>query len=318
MEFAIWAEGLRKRYKRHDALSGVNLSASQGTVLGLLGPNGAGKTTTVRILATLLEPDAGHAVVGGFDVRRQPTKVRQVIGLAGQYASVDEVLTGRENLTLLGTLLHLGRRRARERAAELLDAFSLTDVADRPVGTYSGGMRRRLDLAACIIGSPSVLFLDEPTTGLDPNSRMRLWAMIREQVSDGVTALLSTQYLEEADHLADQIVVIDSGCVIAEGTPEQLKRKVGKDRLEVSVAHPGGLSAAVTALTSVGAGAPTVDTHRNSVSIPLQDGIGGFAAAADALLTAGLDVADFKLRRPSLDDVFFSLTGQSAGEREKA
>ena len=318
MESAIWAEGLRKRYKQHDALSGVSLTAAPGTVLGLLGPNGAGKTTTVRILTTLLEPDAGHAVVGGFDVRRQPAQVRQAIGLAGQYVSMDDLLTGRENLVLLGTLLHLGRRRARERAAELLDSFGLADVADRPAGTYSGGMRRRLDLITAIIGSPAVLFLDEPTTGLDPNSRMMLWAMIRSQVSDGVTVLLSTQYLEEADHLADQIVVIDSGSVIAEGTPEQLKRKVGKDRLEVSVADPGGLPAAMTALAPVGAGVPTVDIHRSSISIPLRDGIGGFAAAADALRAAFVDVVDFTLRRPSLDDVFFNLTGNLTEKEEKA
>ncbi|MEU8028943.1 ATP-binding cassette domain-containing protein [Streptomyces sp. NPDC049099] len=309
---AIQADGLRKRYRQHEALTGVDLAVAGGTVLGLLGPNGAGKTTTVRTLATLVEPDEGRAEVAGFDVVRQPHEVRRRIGLAGQYAAVDELLTGRENLVLIGSLLHLGRRAARGRASQLLDRFDLADAADRPVGTYSGGMRRRLDLAVCLVTTPSVLFLDEPTTGLDPVSRMALWSAVRALVADGVTVLLTTQYLDEADALADRIAVVDSGRVIAEGTPDELKRKVGEERLEIVVARPDEVSAAVTALRRISADEPSVDPDSRSVSIVLGDGMTGIANAASALRQEGVEAVDFALRRPTLDDVFVTLTGQSA------
>lgn len=312
MSMAIQADGLRKRYKQHEALSGVDLAVPSGTVFGLLGPNGAGKTTTVRTLATLSEPDGGRAEVAGFDIVRQPREVRRRIGLAGQYAAVDELLTGRENLVLIGRLLHLGRRAAREHATRLLSRFDLTEAADRPAHTYSGGMRRRLDLAVCLVTTPSVLFLDEPTTGLDPVSRMALWTAVRELVADGVTVLLTTQYLDEADALADRIAVVDTGRVIAEGTPDELKRKVGDERLEVEVARPDEVSAAVTALRRMSADEPSVDLERRMVSIALGDGMTGIANAATALREEGVEVVDFALRRPTLDDVFVTLTGQSA------
>ncbi|MEU3448191.1 ATP-binding cassette domain-containing protein [Streptomyces thermolilacinus] len=312
MDMAIRAEGLCKGYGRTQALRGVDLAVPAGTVLGLLGPNGAGKTTTVRTLATLLVPDGGHAEVAGYDVVRQPREVRRRIGLAGQYAAVDELLTGRENLVLIGTLLHLGRRAARERAAELLERFDLTGAGDRPARTYSGGMRRRLDLAACLVARPSVLFLDEPTTGLDPVSRMALWSAVRELVSDGVTVLLTTQYLEEADYLADRIVVVDTGRVIADGTPNELKRKVGEERLEIVVTHPERVAAAVSALRRVTAAEPTVDRDKGVVSIAVAAGMDDIATAAAALRRENVEVADFALRRPTLDDVFVSLTGRSA------
>ncbi|MEU7134381.1 ATP-binding cassette domain-containing protein [Streptomyces sp. NPDC046261] len=309
---AIHAEGLCKRYRRVDALTDINLSVRAGTVLGLLGPNGAGKTTTVQILTTLVTPDGGHARVAGFDIVRRPREVRRRIGLAGQYAAVDEVLTGRENLVLLGSLLHLGRRAARQRADELLDRFELSAVAHRAVGTYSGGLRRRLDLASCLITSPPVLFLDEPTTGLDPVSRMALWKLVRELVDDGVTLLLTTQYLEEADFLADQIVVVDSGRVIADGTPDELKRKVGRERLELTVESPADLGAALTTLRPVLTAEPTVDADKGRLAIQVADGLGDIADVAAALREAGIPVTDFALRRPTLDDVFAHLTGKPA------
>jgi len=314
MDYAIWAEGLRKRYGDHDALTGVDLAVPAGTVLGVLGPNGAGKTTTVRTLATLLRPDSGQAKVAGYDVVTQPREVRRRIGLAGQYAAVDELLTGRENLVLLGTLLRLGRKRARERSTELLERFELTDAADRPTGTYSAAMRRRLDLATCLIADPPVVFLDEPTTGLDPTSRVLLWRMVREQVAIGTTVLLTTQYLEEADQLADSIVVIDAGRVIAEGTPDELKRKIGEEWLEVSVAQPTQRAAALAALARVSVGEPSAAADGGVLTAQLPAGMGAVAAAAAALGDAGVEVVDFALRRPSLDDVFFTLTGKSSGE----
>ena len=310
-DIAVLAEGLQKRYRAHTALHGIDLSVPAGTVLGVLGPNGAGKTTTVRVLATLVQPSGGRATVAGYDVVSQSKEVRRRIGLAGQYAAVDELLTGRENMILLAKLLRFGRRGAARRAAELLDRFELTEAADRTVGTYSGGMRRRLDLATCVIGEPEVLFLDEPTTGLDPNSRAVLWGVVRGLVADGVTILLTTQYLDEADELADRIAVIDAGRVIAEGTPESLKRKVGKERLEVTLARPESLGDAVAALATLGDPQPPVaDEATLKVSVHLAGaGLDELARAAAALRDKGVDTVDFEVRKPTLDDVFFDLTG---------
>ncbi|WP_433893418.1 ATP-binding cassette domain-containing protein [Streptomyces sp. CA-111067] len=316
-DVAIEAEGLRKRYGDHQALDGINLSVPAGTVMGILGPNGAGKTTAVRILATLLEADEGRAVVAGIDVAKDPQQVRRQIGLAGQYAAVDELLTGAENLTLLGKLLRLGRGGAKARAAEMLERFELTDAADREVKTYSGGMRRRLDLAACLLGEPSVLFLDEPTTGLDLTSRMTLWKTVREQVAAGVTVLLTTQYLEEADQFADRIAVIDKGAVIAEGAPDDLKGKVGGERLEVTVADRSAVAEAARVLAKVSVGEPVVTEEDRLVSATIESGIDTIADAAAALREAGIKVTDFAMRRPSLDDVFLSLTGHTTGPTEK-
>ncbi|MFI5775157.1 ATP-binding cassette domain-containing protein [Streptomyces sp. NPDC051658] len=317
METAISAEGLRKRYGDHQALSGIDLSVPAGTILGVLGPNGAGKTTTVRILATLLEPDEGRATVAGYDLATQAREVRAHIGLAGQYAAVDERLTGRENLQLIGVLLHLGRRGAKARAHELLEQFGLVDAADRPAKTYSGGMRRRLDLAASLVARPPVLFLDEPTTGLDLTSRQTLWQMVRDQVAEGVTVLLTTQYLEEADQLADRIAVIDQGTVIAEGTPDQLKRKVGGERLEVSVASVADLAAVARTLSDISPGEPVTDRETRTVSVPLTGGVSTIAAAASGLQRLGIEPEDFAVRRSSLDDVFLALTGKQ-GRTEPA
>ncbi|SDL36925.1 ABC-2 type transport system ATP-binding protein [Lentzea albidocapillata subsp. violacea] len=310
MTQAIEVTGLRKRYRDSEALCGVDLAVPAGTVLGLLGPNGAGKTTTVRVLATLLRPDAGTAKVAGFDVVRSPREVRARIGLAGQYAAVDELLTGAENLVLLGRLLHLGGRGARRRAAELLEQFGLTGAANRPVRTYSGGMRRRLDIASCLVVTPEVLFLDEPTTGLDPASRIELWATVRELVRGGVTLLLTTQYLEEADQLADRVAVIAGGRVIADGTPDELKRKVGGERLEVAV-EPRDVPVALAALARFAA-EPPVAGEGGRISLKLAGTLDGIASAAAALRSAGVDVTDFALRRPSLDDVFLDLIGRRA------
>ncbi|GAB3164176.1 ATP-binding cassette domain-containing protein [Amycolatopsis sp. NPDC004378] len=308
MTAAIETEGLTKRYGSHQALRGVDLHVPAGTVLGVLGRNGAGKTTTVRILSTLLVPDSGRAFVAGLDVVRQQAEVRTRIGLTGQYAAVDDRLTGRENLVLLGTLLHIGRRNARARAAELLAQFDLTDAADRQVRTYSGGMRRRLDLASCLVSRPPVVFLDEPTTGLDPASRAVLWAAIRDQAAAGATVLLTTQYLEEADRLADRVVVIDAGKVVAEGSPEQLKRDVGGEWLEVSVTDPARAREAGEILASLGG---PVEVADGKLSAPVPDGTAGIAAVAGKLHANGIAVLDFALRRPSLDDVFFAITKTS-------
>jgi len=313
-EDAIQAAGLVKRYRGTTALAGVDLRVRAGTVLGLLGPNGAGKTTAVRILATLLPMDAGHATVAGYDVARQPDRVRARIGLAGQYAAVDERLTGRENLVLVGTLYHLGRKRAARRADELLVRFGLADAGDRQARTYSGGMRRRLDLAAAMLASPPVLFLDEPTTGLDPAARLELWQAVRDLVADGTSVLLTTQYLEEADQLADRIAVLAAGQVIAEGTSEQLKRRFGGQRLEITATRPGQLAAAAAALARATVTEPTVEPGAGRVSVPIAGDTAAIAAAAADLAAVGVDLSGFAVRQPTLDEVFFKLTGHGAAE----
>ena len=314
MPTAIRATGLVKRYGDVTALDGVDLDVAEGTVLGLLGPNGAGKTTIVRILTTLLVPDAGSATVAGADVRSDPAGVRSRLGLSGQYAAVDEHLTGFENLDMIGRLYHLGRRRSRERARELLAQFSLTDAADRPTKTYSGGMRRRLDLAGALVAAPPVLFLDEPTTGLDPRSRTEMWGVIQRLVADGTTLLLTTQYLEEADVLADAIAVIDHGRVIARGTSDQLKAQIGGERLELTVADAGRLDEVVTLVAPLGVAAPARDTQRRSLTMPISGGVGVLRDALDRLDAAGLAVEDAGVRRPTLDDVFLTLTGRPSEE----
>jgi oleandomycin transport system ATP-binding protein len=308
MTLAIEAEGLAKRFGATQALRGVDLEAPTGSVLGLLGPNGSGKTTAVRILATLLRPDAGRATVGGYDVSRRPMAVRALVGLTGQDATVDGLLTGRENLDLFGSLLGLRASARRRRAAALLQRVDLVDAADRRVKTYSGGMRRRLDLAVSLIGQPRILFLDEPTTGLDPRSRTGIWAVIRELVAEGTTVLLTTQYLEEADQLADAIVVLDHGRVIARGTPDQLKTNAGGQVLEVRPAGPDGLEATARVLAELAGGAPVVDPDARLASVPV-DEPALLAEVVRRLDRAGVQVADLALRRPTLDDVFLRLTG---------
>lgn len=313
----IEARGLVKKYGDVVALDGLDLSVPEGTVYGLLGPNGAGKTTTVRILTTLLLPDSGTATVDGLDVVKKPNAVRRIIGLTGQYAAVDEYLTGRENLRMFGDLYHLPSKYVKERSDELLVRFDLADAADRSLRTYSGGMRRRLDLAASLIAKPRVLFLDEPTTGLDPRSRIGLWEVITDLVADGTTVLLTTQYLEEADQLAEEIVVIDRGRVIAQGTSDVLKDQVGGDRLEVVVEKPAQLEEAAQALRSVATGEVTVNRTDHRVVAPVVGGSLTLVDAVRALDSAHVAIADVALRRPTLDDVFLSLTGHTA-EEEKA
>ncbi|MFL6055616.1 MAG: ATP-binding cassette domain-containing protein [Actinoallomurus sp.] len=314
MSDIIVAEGLAKHYGKVIALDGVDLRVPAGTVLGLLGPNGAGKTTTVRILTTLLRPDAGHASVAGHDVVREPGAVRKIIGLSGQYAAVDEHLTGRENLEMVGRLYHLGARTARERAGELLDQFALSDAADRVTKTYSGGMRRRLDLAASLVARPQVIFLDEPTTGLDPRSRLGMWDVIRELVREGSTLLLTTQYLEEADALADDIAIIDRGKVIAKGTADELKAQVGGERVELTVADRSELAKAADALRRVSADDPVVDEDSHLVTVQVTGGTRSLAEVVRELDAAGVEAQDLALRRPTLDEVFLSLTGHAADE----
>jgi ABC-2 type transport system ATP-binding protein len=313
---AVHAEGLVKHFGDVVALDGIDLTVERGQVVGLLGPNGAGKTTTVRILSTLLQPTSGHASVAGFDVVKHPDEVRRAIGLTGQYAAVDEYLTGRENLRMFGDLYHLSPKYVKERSAELLTWFDLTEAADRPAKTYSGGMRRRLDLAASLVAQPSILFLDEPTTGLDPRSRLGLWGVITSLVEQGTTVLLTTQYLEEADQLAQDIVVIDHGKVIAHGTAEQLKDQIGGDRVEVVVVDPTAVGRAVDALRSVSSGEPVAEELR--VSAPVSGGSTVLVDAIRALDAQGVEVSDLVLRRPTLDDVFLSLTGHAAEEETPA
>jgi ABC-2 type transport system ATP-binding protein len=312
---AIIVEGLTKSFGDVKALRGIDMSVPRGTVLGVLGPNGAGKTTAVRILTTLLLPDGGRAIVEGYDVVRQAGAVRRSIGLSGQSAAIQEELTGKENLEIVGRLHHLKWPDARSRAAELLEQFDLVDAADRQAKTYSGGMQRRLDLAASLVGQPKVLFLDEPTTGLDPRSRLGMWEMIRSLVAGGTTILLTTQYLDEADDLADTIVVIDRGLVIARGTAEELKGQIGGDVLEFEVPDRGRIDDALAAIKPVGEGEPHVDPDTGLVSV----GVGGRGSEALIDAVRGLDGAGvvtrgLSLRRPSLDDVFLALTGHAAEE----
>jgi len=312
---SVIAEDLVKTYRNGAvrALDHLSLDVEEGTVLSVLGPNGAGKTTCVRILATLLRPDSGHAMVGGIDVIKHPEKVREVIGLSGQYAAVDEILTGWDNLVMFGQLYHLGKKQAIARADELLERFSLTESAKRPIKTYSGGMRRRLDLAASLIVKPKVLFLDEPTTGLDPRGRQEMWSVIEELVKGGVTLLLTTQYLEEADQLADEIAVIDHGKVIARGTSDALKKQVGGERLEIVVeAH--NIAKAMEVVANISGNKATLDEGLRMISAPVSTGATALIETLRSLDSEGIHPLDVGLKRPSLDDVFLSLTGHAAEE----
>lgn len=307
---AIQVEQVSKSFGAVQALDHVDLSVETGTILALLGPNGAGKTTLVRILTTLLRADAGVVKVGAYDVSRQPQQVRMIMGLAGQSAAVDDILTGRENLELVGRLYHLDSATVRRRATQLLDSFSLTDAADRPSKTYSGGMRRRLDLAASLVGNPKILFLDEPTSGLDPQGRLELWGTIKDLVSQGVTVLLTTQYLEEADYLADKIAVIDRGRIIAHGKPEDLKSRIGDDVIEVRLSDRSKAGAAADLIRKFGAGEPAVEEESGKVILPVNSGPLVLADVLRELDAAQFAIDDLNLRRPSLDEVFLTLTGR--------
>lgn len=315
MPGAIYAEGLVKTFGDVRALDGVDLDVPEGTVLGLLGPNGAGKTTTVRCLTTLLRPDSGTAVVAGIDVLKHPDAVRRSVGLSGQFAAVDEYLTGRENLEMVGRLYQMRAKAAKQRAAELLEQFHLTDAADRPTKTYSGGMRRRLDLAAALVVRPAVMFMDEPTTGLDPRNRQQLWEVIKQLVSDGTTLLLTTQYLEEADHLAHDICVVDHGRVIARGTSDQLKARTGGERVEVVVHERDHIATAAEVLSGFGKGGTTIEEHTRRLTVPVSGGAKLLAEVIRELDSRGIEIDDIGLRRPTLDDVFLSLTGHVAEEK---
>jgi ABC-2 type transport system ATP-binding protein len=316
---SVIAEDLVKTYRDGEvrALDHLSLDVEEGTVLGVLGPNGAGKTTTVRILATLLKPDSGRAMVGGIDVIKNPEKVREIIGLSGQYAAVDEILTGYDNLVMFGELYHLGKKQAVVRANELLERFSLTESAKRPIKTYSGGMRRRLDLAASLIVKPKVLFLDEPTTGLDPRGRLEMWGVIEDLVKGGTTLLLTTQYLEEADQLADEIAVIDHGKVIARGTSDILKKQVGGERLEI-VVEAQHIEKTQAIVAKVSGNKSSVDAGIRMVSAPVSTGATALIETLRELDAAGIHPLDVGLKRPSLDDVFLSLTGHAAEEKQES
>jgi ABC-2 type transport system ATP-binding protein len=308
----IQAEGVKKAFGSTVALAGVDLAVDAGTVMAILGRNGAGKTTFVRILATLLAPDAGRIQLAGVDVVHDPKTVRSLIGLAGQFAAVDETLSGRENLVLVGRLYGLPRREARARASEVLERLGLTDAGDRLVRTYSGGMRRRLDLGASLVGHPLVLIMDEPSTGLDPRSRIELWSLIDEFVDAGTTLLLTTQYLEEADRLADRVAVLERGRLIAEGTPDELKQRIGGDVLEVRATRPTDVERLVSLLVGLGVGRPVADMRSQSVTLPTPDRVQTLLAVARRIEESGIPVADLGVRRPSLDDVFLTLTSRTA------
>jgi len=307
-----------KYYGDVHALDGVSLKAEEGKIFGLLGPNGAGKTTIVRMLSTLLSPDKGSATVLGVDVTKEADKVRRSIGLAGQFAAVDEILTGRENIEMVGHLYHLHRKEVKLRAQDLLERLNLADAADRPVKTYSGGMRRRLDLGASLVVRPKVLFLDEPTTGLDPRTRLDLWQIIRDLVKEGASILLTTQYLEEADELADSITVIDHGKIIAEGTSDELKRQFGGDVIEFQLSNASDQDKAMRAVAAIGSKLPSFDDSTLSISIPVRDGSKVLAEVVRALDAAHIEPALLSLHRPSLDDVFLSLTGKKTEATEPA
>jgi len=311
-EFAVYVEGLTRAFGETKALTGLDLVVPPSTVVGLIGPNGAGKTTAVRILSTLLKPDSGIARVAGFDVTENPQAVRERIGLTGQYAAVDEKLTGRENLEMIAQLTGWNRKGAEARATEMLERFDLVDAGDRPVRTYSGGMRRRLDLAASLVISPSILFLDEPTTGLDPRSRGQLWDVIRELVGEGTTLLLTTQYLEEADALAESLVIIDNGHNIAEGTPDELKAMVGGDVIEVVLADPSLTGRAADLLDGLAEGSILTDPETGDIAIPIGELPNAIASAVRILDDAQIRLVDVRRRRPSLDEVFLTLTGRPA------
>jgi len=315
---AVEVDGVSKQFGSTLALDNVSLSVEAGRVLALLGPNGAGKTTLIRILTTLLAPDSGRARVAGLDVQRDPKAIRSLIGLAGQYASVDEMLTGRENLELVGLLYHLERSEYRRRAQDALERMTLTGAGDKPVKTYSGGMRRRLDLAASLIGRPPILFLDEPTTGLDPRTRNGLWQFIEELVAEGTTVLLTTQYMEEAEHLADSIVVLDTGCVVAQGTADELKDQLGGDVLEIRVTDVADLERAATLVAEFGDVVPRLNPDLKEVSLPVKGSAKVLIAAGRALDDSGIALDDLGIRRPSLDDVFLSFTGHRTVTGEDA
>ena len=314
-EYAISAEALRKTFGKTRALDGLDLSVTEGSLLALLGPNGAGKTTAVRILTTLLKPDSGHATVAGFDIVKDPDRIKPLIGLAGQSVAIDEYLTGRENIEMIAQLYHLRAKDARSRAGELLQQFDLSDAADRTAKTYSGGMRRRLDLAASLVALPPVIFLDEPTTGLDPRSRRQVWDMIDSLVDEGTTILLTTQYLEEADELADRIAVVDSGKVIAQGTSNQLKDQLGGNRIEIALGKDADLQRAAEIARRHLSGEATIDETQRRISGPSRDGTSELAGLVRDFDAAGIAIVDLELRRPSLDDVFLTLTGHQAEQQ---